>query len=165
MVRHWAKALSFDAPPDWAYATVARFSPAASPAPGSITVAREPLRAGDTLLTHASRALIRIAGAVHGFELLRGTERLVGGRRAVLQQFQFGAPGARVEQTVLLIDPADDPERNVTIMSCAAAVESAKDVTRVFEEMLGTVTFAAGAAPRRTGLEQVPGVPMPKPRP
>jgi hypothetical protein len=126
----------------------ARFSARVADGAGdsSITVVREPLLAGETLRAHADRTLLRLTKAGALFQFVESQARVVGGREAFSKRVRFGiAP--RVEQTLVTVDLANDPNRNATILTCAAPIEKAEQTALVFEQVLGTIRFAAAPAP------------------
>ncbi len=146
MATYHQKDLSFEAPAEWIDTTVAFFhgpaAPAGTPPASSITVMREPLRAADTLRTHADRKLVQLGKDLARFELLESTDVELAGRPAVLLRFRFGPDGReRIEQTMVLVDPLDDPERVVVVVSTAAVLERVDETRVAFATTLRSLRF------------------------
>ena len=158
--------LSFDVPQGWTDSTLLIFV-APGPAPATnVTIVREQVRPGETLRVHADRKLLRLIREVPGFDIVESAPMQVGGRAAIRLRFTWLKGNHRHEETVVMVDPAADPEGRVTAFSATAPVEAAETARSALATLLATVRFdeVMSSASECVANEHLASTPPPIPR-
>jgi hypothetical protein len=133
----------------------------------SVSVTRDRMRPNETLRTHTDRALSRLGRETDELDLLESRAIEIAGHRAQRLRFTWLGPFGRMDQTTVLVDPGNDPERRVVILTVVGPAELAEETARVFEQLLTTVRFEDASTERMTDLrppprpEEQPVIPMP----
>lgn len=168
MSRYQRDNVTFLGPHGWRDGSITQLHPPAG-APGdppvpTIMVEQSPQRPEESFLACYHRTLVEIGRRAGGLDLLDQQDRLVFGRTAVVVRFRFDSPVGRLDQTMVFVAPAGEPEPVVTIFSMTATVATAEQHRPVFLEMLDTVQFDDPAQTRTSvgasgvsGYVSVPG--------
>ncbi len=162
VVQDEALGVSFEAPAGWIDESLVTFHGHGAPAP-NIVMTFERLRPGDALRVHADRKLSRLGKRARGMEILATRPSEVGGRPAVETRFGWQGRQGVVEQTLVLIDPADDPEAQVILFNLTTPPARAAQSRRLFEALLAGVRFARppGLGPPRIAVAEPSSVKAP----
>lgn len=171
LLRHQQNNISFEKPSGWMESTVASFTPGGPLAP-TILMVREPMGPHDTLRTHVDHTLIKLGKELSKLDVLENREMQVGGRDAVVLCVSFVGGEREFEQSMVMIDPARDPDRRIAVFVACTPRERAAEARAVLARVLETVRFgeptsaivneAAGAASQEpTWDEELPMIPMP----
>jgi hypothetical protein len=140
-----------------------------------LRIGREPVR-GATLRVHADKAIVKIGRSVPDFELVESGSLEVAGRPAILMRFRLTQDGRSLEQTLVLVDPLQDPDRCVAVFNASGPPERSAEVREMLDAVLRSVRFRTGAAAHpgvlpastepsdtraRGSVPDAPSVPMP----
>jgi hypothetical protein len=153
--------LSFDPPAAWQNAQIVFYAApiGGKPPPPSIVIASEPMAECESLRAFVNRKLTSFARTNPGLELRGCSAADVGGRSAMRLRLLRTQPGP-IEQILVVVDTADDPERRATIFSLACVPEYADDAYEVFDALLASVRFES---PVRVSGVPPPRTPVPPP--
>jgi hypothetical protein len=148
MARYEQNGISFDPPPDWIDRTIVAYAapapPGAKNAP-NLVMTEEPLRAKDTLRTHADRQLMEFAQQLEDFRILETRETLLGGVPAIAMRFTWNSQFGAMEQTLTIAERTVAAGRVVVSFTSTALAEDAVSSRPVFAELLRTVRIAPTA--------------------
>jgi hypothetical protein len=178
MPRHQDKDTSFEIPKDWVDKTIVAFAAPtekARDAAPNFVMAREVIREGDSLRSHADRQLLDLGRHLKDFDLLESKETVCGGQPAVFLRYTWMGHFGRLEQTVTIVERFMEQGRMATSFTTTAPAEDASKTRPVFDELIRTIKFdgaqgpptGGGAPPPMSGRSsQVPDpaapvVPMP----
>ena len=146
------KHVTFETPPEWRDCSVVAFSapfPQGSVSP-NVAMTREP-SFGKTLRTLAHDHVAQLAKHTPKIEVLESLDTRVDGREAIRVRVGWTSVLGPVEQIVVLVDGAEDPEEKVTVFAITMLAEQAGHAVPAFEGIIASVHFgkeARTAAPR-----------------
>jgi hypothetical protein len=152
--------VSFEPPRGWDDATVTTFSGDGSPAP-SILATLERMRPGDTLRMHTDRKIARLGHGADMMVLEETQPSEVGGRAALESRFLWRSKDDVMEQVLVLVDSAEDLERQITLLNLTAPFEEEGEsqARAIFATLLTTVEFAKPPSPPAS---RPPAMPVPQ---
>ncbi len=174
MPRYQDKDVSFDPPPEWVDRTFVAYTvpydlPKNKESAPNIVMTREPLRATDTLRTHADRQLLELGKQLKDFDLLESRETELGGQQAIYLRYSWVSHIGVLEQSMTLAERPAEQGSSVTTFTTTTTPDEAPRVRPLFNQILQSVKFGAGFAPPPKGAppptspprEDAPLVPMP----
>jgi hypothetical protein len=155
--------LAFDAPTEWRRRTLLSYSPPeeAGLERAAVVVVQEPLSAGETLPTFASRYLAEVRDTPEfvGVDVRR---RLLDGRKALELSYEWRTDDGPVAQTATMVVTEGDREPMITIVTTTCARRDAAALSPIFARIVKSMRFgkppSSGRASRRFGNPPASGI-------
>jgi len=154
--------LRLDLPDSWTdHVVFSVHGPQATAGRASMTVVHERLEPGESLAVRVGKVLFelgRLGPLPRVVSFDESTPTHVAGRPAIKMRLVLAADPAPIAWTMVMIDPMNDPDHRMPVITCSVPADQASSLGPTFEAMLASIRI--GHAPPSAAARPPPDHPF-----